>query len=799
MSKAAKISIALGVSVVFLLVSFSILVKVVVTPEKVRETLLPLAKDALQREIEIGGIDIGIFSGVTLNDLRVQKKETPDDFISVGLVVLNYKLLALLTGDIVIDRVIMEEPRIEVVRFADGSFNFSDLTGNTDSKPAEKKAAANETDQSSGGKVDSPLDLLIKKASISGGELIFVDRSHNSNAPYRYSFSQLNFDASDITLEKAFPIKFSAQLNGSQIDLSGRYDISSQSGELDLQLNALDLVKFSPYYRNALPGKLSSAQLSLSLEVLLRPEHIDSKGKLQLEQLDLSLNDLPQAAFKQARVGVDYALAFDLKKQRLSLSTFLLNFNDSVVGAEGHIDLSAADPHLQMAILLDHLDLRQLLEGLPKGLSRDLEIYSLAGKIDGRIALAGSANSGAKLLQSADLTLIDVRATVAEKRAGINGTIKYRDDTATTQKLILKMADQQLQLDFKAENLTGDLVRGEFLLAADTLNLNQLLPQDTVQQAAEGSGPVAEGPLVERRATLAEEVGPFDLPVDMTGRLQVGKLIYNQLEMTRARADVVLKDNHLKINPLRTDLAGGELNLVADVNLGVKGLQYQGQMKVDQSNLMGVAAGLVPQAEQSISGLLQWQNNFSGRGTQPDNLLQSLQVKGAMLLQQGQISGSPLLEQISLFLGIPDLKVLSFDALEGRYDLRNGLASLDGQLNSSKTKLVPKGTVGVDGALDMKLDARIAPELLQKMGVKSGLKKVVSDQNGWGVLPLAIKGTLSRPKIAFDSEALQQQAADKLKQEAANRLFDKLGSGTEAEQKPVKQLLEGTLNRLFGN
>lgn len=785
MSKSTKVGIAIICSLIFVLVSLSLLVKVVVTPDKIRETLVPLAEQALHRKVEIGDISIGVLSGVSVSNLRVQKKLTPDDFMTVELVALKYKLAALLTGDIVIDRVLLEGPRIEIVREAGGDFNFSDLL-TTDSAVSEKEPKTGKSEESA----SSMLDLLINEVTIRDGELLFVDRSHSSKTPYRYRLDKFNFEAKRITLDKAFPVKLSGQLNESQIELSGRYDIGTEAGDFDLQLGRLDLVQFSPYFRKNLPGKLGSADLSLNLEVQLQPERIDSKGIVRLENLDLILNDLPQAAFEKARLKVDYAVAFDLQQQLLSLSTLQLDFNDSVFGLEGDVALAGAEPELNLTVLLDHLDLRSLFNNLPKGLTKDFQSYSLAGRLDARIELAGTPGAGAKMLQKSELTLANVQATVAGKRAGIDGTIHYRNKIASAEKMLLKMADQQLQLDFKAKDLTGELIQGEFTLSTEQLNLNNLLPEADSAAAPEQA-------LVAERQTLAEELGPFDLPLEMKGELLIGKLIYRQLELERAQADLLLRDNRLKIDPLRATLAGGEVRINADVDLGVRGLEYQGQIELDQTNLMGLVAGLVPQTKQNVSGLLQWQNNFSGRGTIPDSLLRSLQMKGAIQLSQGQIAGSPLLEQLALFLGIADLKVLSFDAMAGQYDLRNGLASLSGQLDSSKAKLIPTGTVGVDGSLDLKLDARLAPELLQKMGVKSGLQKAVSDDNGWGMLPLVVKGSLTRPKVGFDSQALQQQAADKLKQEASQRLLDKLG-GDSAEQKPVKQLLEGTLNRLFG-
>ncbi|SHI72547.1 AsmA protein [Malonomonas rubra DSM 5091] len=791
MSKSGKIWIALGVSLVFILVSFSLLVKVVITPEKVRETLLPLAKDALQREVEIGAIDIGIFSGVTISDLRVQKKLTPDDFISVKLVALHYKLLALLTGDVVIDQVLLENPRIEVVRNQDGSFNFTDLI--PDKSGEKQQPSKSVVADKAGSAASAVFDLLIRKVTVKDGDLLFVDRMQSPQTPYRYNLQRLNFNAENIQLNKAFPINLSVELNGSKIDLSGRYDVSTQKGDLDLQLDKVDLLQFAPYYRGALPGKLGSGELTLNLEVQLQPEQITSKGKLLLDKFDMRLNDLPQAVLNQAKIALDYSLNFNLQKQKLALSTLLVDFNGAKLGLEGDFDLENKDPELKMALLLDHLDLRSLMDSLPKGVGSDLQSYSLAGQLNGRIDLAGKASDGAKLLQSAELQLLDVQATVAGKRAGLDGTINYRDDNASTRQMVLKMADQRLLLDFNANNVMSDLIRGDFQLTAERLDVNAIIPEAPLPPAVSNGGTK-----VEHQPTVAEEIGPFDLPLDMTGQMLIGKMIYKQLEMDRVQAVMSLRNNRLRIEPLRADVAGGDIQINADVNLAVRGLQYQGNAKLDQSNLMTLAGGLLPQAQQTVSGLLQVENNFSGRGTIPDTLLRSLQLNGRVQLQRGQIAGSPVLNSISQFLGLADLKVLSFNSLESHYDMRNGLASLTGNLDSSKTRITQKGTVSVDGAVNMTLDTRLAPELMSKLGVKSGLQQVVTDQYGWGVLPLAIQGTLSRPRVGFDSEALQKQAAEKLKQEASQRLLDKLGGDSE-QQKPVKQLLEGTLNKLFGN
>lgn len=797
MSTPVKIGVGLVGVLLLLVVSLVILIKIMVTPEKVRETLVPLAEEALSRQVEVGEIEIGLLSGVSLNDLKVLERDSADEFISIKSLALQYQLLALLTGNLVVDQVLLDQPKISVTRYPDGSFNFSDLLG--DAEPGQEHAEPDDKSTAASKPGGSVLDVLINEVSVKGGQLMFVDRLKNPKSPYRFLLNQLDFQARKITLESTFPIVFSAQLNGSQIGLSGQYDISKQSGDFELQLAALDLLQFSPYFRESLPGTLSSAQLVLKLDLKLQPNQISSTGKVLLDEVDLLLNDLPDAELKKAKLTIDHAISFQLAAKQLDISTLLIDFNGIKLGSEGSVKLSGAEPQLALALLFDKFDVSSVLKGAPEGLTKDLQAYRLAGQLDGRIELAGVPSAGAKLLKSADLKLTDVQVNVDSLQAGLSGGISLAEQKVRADKLTLMLNDQQANLSFKAANLFGDVVKGDFKITSEQLDLNRILPAAPEKEKAQKPASASKLPPVERQKTAADEIGPFDIPVDMTGQILVKKLIYKQLNLDNVTADMSLKNNHLKITKLRSGIAGGEFIASTDVNLAVKGLSYKGQMSLQQSKLVDLVSGLYPQAEQSVTGLLQWKNNFSGRGTIPDNLLKTLQVKGDFQINKGKITGSPLLEQLAGFLGSPDLKVLSFSGLKSQYDLRDGLARFSGDLDSSKAKMKPEGTVGVDGSLDMSLDARLAPEVMKNLGAKGNLQQALTDENGWGMLPLKIKGTLTSPKFGLDSKALQKQAVGKVKQEVTKKLLKKIAPTADGKDDPTKQLLEGTLKKLFGN
>ena len=774
-----------------------ILVETQVTPEKIRENFLPQIEKATHRRVDFGAIEIGLFSGVTVTDLKVMKKAVSEDFISVKALKLHYQLWPLLRGSVVIDQVLLEHPSINVSRQVDGKFNFDDLINRsealTDKEQKQKPASSN----LSVSKV--PLDVLIKEVHINDGELYFTDQYKNQRTPYRYQLQKLNLSARQITFNDLFPIDISAVVNGSQVDISGHYNIAAHTGDLLIHLAPLDLIQFAPYYRHLIPVKLGSALLSANLEVELLETQFSSKGHLECAQVDLVSPQIPGVEFNQENLQVDYALAYDVNKDKLSISTLLLNFNGLKIGAEGEVDLKTDDPFLVATVTMDQLDLRQVMQTVPPELIRDYQKYSLAGSLDGRFELAGKLSTGLDLLKNARLNLIGVQASTNNFRAGISGELNYADQQLAAENLVFNYGELESSLKLKAENLFGDIIRGEFSLTAKEVDLNKLLARPKTETRTSVVNDSAQaGQQQLNQQTKGSELGPFHIPAEMTGSLSIGRLLYKELSMDNVTADINLKNDLLAITNLVAQLNGGELKGNSMVDLGVQGLAYQGQMALTQPDVTTLVSGLVPQTGQSVSGQLQWQNNFSGHGTVADKLLPALQMKGQFNLHQGMVKGSPLLAQLATFLGDPELKVLSFKAFTGQYDLRDGLARLNGDLDSSKTKLKAQGSVSIGGRINLKLDAHLAPEGVDRLRVNSNLKQLLTNQDGWGVLPLKIGGTLAQPTVGVDTKALQEQTLEKTKEQASRKLLEKLAPDTK-DNEPIKQLLDNTLNKLFGN
>ncbi len=825
MSRLTKISLLILGIVVVLTIVMVVLVKTLVTPERIRETVVPFTEHSLKRKVALENIHIGLFSGISLQDLQVKRKDGSGNFIAVKSMDMHYQFLPLLTGKVVIDHINLVEPQIVVVRYPNGRFNFDDLMGKTDPQKGNTSKSEQSDTSTKSGRPASPaaspataLNLLVNRITVSGGQLLFIDRSQSEKTPLRYTLEHLSLEAKNITLDRSFPVELSASLGAAKIALSGAYDVKNRSGNANLDIESLDIAGFAPYFQNAISGKLGSGVLTVNLKTTMSPSDISAKGKMTLDRLDLFLDAAPKAELKQAKLEIDSSLSYKMNEKLLDFSSLLVKLNNIPLRTVGKVNFSAKEPDLAMALFLDHLNLEKLNQGLPAGLAKDIRAYGLSGQVNALVELAGKPSAGARLLKKADLNLEDVQTNLSGIQAGINGSVDFSGQQIKADNLALNLGDQPAQLSFHAANLFSGHITGGFQLTADTMDFNKLIPaskkmaqkealDDKATPPQNNTGTVSSNAVVDtpqpanqQAKPSQEEIGPFSVPADIQGMIRITKGTYRQLPMDNISADIQLKNNHLQIMRSGFGVAGGQLSATADIDLAVKGLAYRGKLDLTKLQLAVLDSGLFPDSDQSVSGVAESHTTFAGHGSGSESFIKTLQADGNIQVNDGEVSGSPMVIALANFLGSTDLQKLSFTRFQSSYTLRNGVVALQGALDSSSLKLNPEGTVAVDGPIDLSLNARLSPQTMAGIRSGSDLKQIMTDENGWGLLPVKVDGTLSEPRIALDSKALQKQAVGKARQELEKQLLKKIAPN-EKDQKssPTKQLLNSTLKSLFGN
>lgn len=548
MSRTKKV-LLIGLSAILvLLVGAVVLVHLLVTPERVKGWVLPVMEEQLHREVSLSDVEVGLLSGIALQDLKVLDRDGRNDLLRIEGLVLSYRFWPLLSGKLIVDEVLVKGPAVRLVQNADGSMNIDDLLAGP-AEDSEYKAPAGESTESGEG-----INLLVSRVLLEDGSFHLVQPGDGSDD---IRLKNLRVLAKDITLDGSFPIEISIRMKETDFRVDGEFQPSASRGRFDLFVKQLDL--------------------------------------------------------------------------------------------------------------------------------------------------------------------------------------------------------------------------------------NRFIPAESEEEKPEGKADKTDSPHVE--------LGPIEVPITLDGTVSIEELIYDEVSIKAVRAAYRLADNRFHLEELSGDIADGQFKANADVDLGKKGFVYNGQFTLQGVDLQALVPVLLPQAERSTHGLMQLKFDFSGTGTDPARIAKQLGSKGSFQLDSGKLMGSPLLVGLAKFLGNPELKVLSFKSLSGEYDLQKGVAQVRAALDSSKTRFASSGTVELDGPLDLKLETRLAPEMLQGLSSDSPLRRAFTDPDGWGVLPLKIAGSLSDPKFSLSSEGMKAQAKEKVKQKLGEKLQEKLGD----KDSPVQKLIDQPLKKLFGD
>lgn len=759
-----------GTTVALLLVVL-VLVRVLLTPERVRATLLPLAQQTLGREVRLGAIEVGLFSGVTVRDFAVLEPDRRTVFVGAGELKLRYRFWPLLRGQVAIKEILLQAPRLRVVRRADGRYNFSDLTARRQPTVPAPPAAD-----------ERPLDVRVARFALHDGTVEFVDEAV-ATPPFRTEIRQLELTARELSLQQAFPFELSLQLAGAPLNLTGTADAATKRGQVQLRLQGLDLTAFAPYYQPQLPGRLQGARLDLDLNLDGGAEHLATRGNIVVRGLDLTLAGLPEVPLR-AEVTLNYELRADLKQQQLTFAESRLNYNGLALTFAGSVKDYAAVPQLDLTLGLPGLELQQLAAALPVAQGASLRAMEPTGTVQARFHLVGPTAEPLKLLREGEVTFNQVAVGAGGLRPIVAGRLLLAGDTLKSDGLGVQLGADRLQVQLASPHLLTKPLPLSVAVSGERVDLTPPVSVAGTQ------------PSVTASPAAAEEIGPFALPLRLDGTVKIGQLRYGGVALEDFDLRLRLADNVLTVAPLTARLAGGSLRVEKRVDLSRRGLAYAAQCRLRQVQVETLVDALYPPARGTAFGRLDLDLDLAGTGTVPATLKRQLDGNGSFVLRDGKLTGAGLAGGLAAFFGEDELRVLRFREFAGTLRLRQGQIELASALSGDDVRLLPQGTVGLDGAVDLGLDSRFSPQLTRKLAGKGSLGRLVADAEGWGRVPLRVKGTLTEPKLKLDSEALSRQAADEARRQLERSLEKRLRQGGTGE--PGKLRLEDALKGLLG-
>ena len=200
-----------------------LILKFRLVPETIERMVIPRLEEMIQQPLSYGKLTIGLWGTITIEDVSIGDSTLHKDALlfTCPYVVFSCRILPLLSGKIVIDRVAFHQPHINLVRDEQGSLN---VTGKP-SRGAKEKRALEDTGANSG--TLPALSFLMNQLTIDEGVFTFTAYPETSTRPFKTAFNKLNLTILNFSVDSPFTIDLSLQssaLPSSRIALKALVD-----------------------------------------------------------------------------------------------------------------------------------------------------------------------------------------------------------------------------------------------------------------------------------------------------------------------------------------------------------------------------------------------------------------------------------------------------------------------------------------------------------------------------------------------------------------------------------------------
>ncbi|MFP4193843.1 MAG: AsmA family protein [Desulfobacterales bacterium] len=769
MKKMLKITGWVFAVLVVLAVILLVAAKLLITPERVKKTVLPVAEKALNRQVSIGEISISLFSGISIKDFNVMMREEDETFVSAESLVLRYKLWPLLKKQVAVDDLRLINPDIRAVRYKDGAFNFSDLLEDKEEAGAYRPGKTVEASVALAqeNSPDPAIDLMVNQVQIKGGSLSFIDKAA-ADEPLTSRVDNLELSARNISLKGSFPFELKASLSGAPVSVSGTADAASRKVRADARIKGLDALDFEPYFSDRVPGRISSAKLSLDTTIETDADKVSSTGTLRADEVDMVLDALPDAPFENTAVVIDHDLAAELGAQNLKLRSINADLNGISMNAAGNVSYGSA-PEIDISLELPETDVKKIMAAMPEEYSKMASEADPSGKIQAEIRLAGAAAKPKQLLQSGRVRLDSAGVMINDLKTAASGNIILSADRILSRETELKLGGDTASLDFEITEFLSDPIRINNKVTAKRLDLDRLIeaaggagakdPENGKKDGGKAGNP--GGPENGGNSSQKQEAGTFDLPIRAEGQIQVQEASYRELPMNDLLINYTLIDNVFTMESFSARVAEGGAKADASINLGQKDMEYRANLLLENIKSSEVINAMYPKAGWLVSGTADLSGDFSGRGIRMSDIEKTLTGQSDFEISNGGISGGQITGELASMLGAGSLKTVDFDSFKGNLKIERGKVKVEGDFDGKDMKMKPSGIIGLDGSLDLSLNLRVAPGFSDRLSGDSLAGRLMADKEGWTRLPVSVSGTANSPKFILDRSVVKQQLKEK--------------------------------------
>jgi len=714
-----------------------------------------IVKEKQQRDLAFTGpVQLKWFPsiGADLNGVTLSEFQSTDQFLKADKVSISLALLPLLSSEVVVDAIQASGVTVNVVKNADGKFNFDDLSksDNQDEVQSESEPSPDTGEQA--------LNFSVDSIALENLNVAYIDKQTGLEA------SLNNFAMQSGRIEPGVP---------TDIELKGNVKANKPQADLNIDLNTrLEFGLGENLYANfenlkfAVLGQLDQQQADVNVQAStlnvnpntleIKAQSLDAKAKGQLPNVgafDVSLISPSLELSETVARGEALNFKADLKQATRSINATL--------------DLAGLQGNLKQAVSAALKTTVNLVEG-----ERTVNL---------QLASPMTLNMKSQLIELAALTgQLDVKDPALPKKQAsmpLAGRLAV-NNTEKTAELDLNSKFEATSFDLKAavKNFAKPAITA--VLNADKLDIDALLPPK------KNSGTKTTSSSAEKPQDTPVDLSPLrNLNLDLTAN--IGELKVSNIQAQQLKTKAVARGGKLTISPLDAKLYGGSTTgvITADANT---------QTVTVNQNMTGVQIQPVIKAlldKDMVEGKGNVGINIRTTGNTVNQMKAALDGKVSVSLQDGAIKGINLAERFRNAKSLlssgsnstqktDTTQKTDFSSLAVSFDIANGVAS-----SNDLNVMAPLFRIGGEGRVNLvnnSLDY-LAKASVVATSTGQGGKTLDSGLNGVTV-PVRLYGPFTGVQWELQFKELAKEAAkaklqpkiDEKKEELKNKAEEKV-------------------------
>jgi len=569
------------------LVLLIVVVSLAVDVNQYRGVIEARLERQLGRDVTLGELSLGLLPPrFQVSGTSIAESPAFGDrpvFVSTDRLAVRIGLLALLGGNIQINSLELDRPNVELVRNADGVWNFSTL-GPAGESP-QPDAPASPSDAA------STRAFVLERLVIRDGQVAVSDLGEGTRAVYDH----IDVTVRDFAPGEPFSFDVAAHLPGEgagELRLAGDGGPIAAERPMDTPFRgtlALDEVGVGGLKAFLQTEMLADSGGSLSGEtgVVNQPGSLSAVGHLELDGARFNGVDVGYP------IGLDYDVQADLSETLYTIRSSTIQLGETPLSVSGRIDAGSEPANIELEVTSGDVSIEEvarLASAFGLAFAPDTSVTGrvsmnlrAAGALDrpaftGNIAGRGLRISGANLPQPVEVAALDLALSPSEIRSN-EFEIRSGDTTATARFALTGYASDNPAIDARlrapgatlteiqsiarAYGMTGlDQLDGAGSMNLDLAASGPLASLDTssVVRALNGNIDLDFSPLSIAGFDTARELGAI-------GGFNTGRGGGDLTELLRLNGQIVVRDGVAQTDDLLAALAIGKISAAGTADL----------------------------------------------------------------------------------------------------------------------------------------------------------------------------------------------------------------------------------------